>query len=46
MSALGPAVAGDLQRAAVAQNGLGGERGLAQEVPDDLWCELRLDEVI
>ena len=28
MSALGPAVAGDLQRAAVAQNGLGGERRL------------------
>ena len=33
--AVRPAVAGDLERAAVAQDGLGREGGLAQEVPDD-----------
>ena len=43
--ALAPAVAGDLEGAAVAQDGLRGERRLAQQVPDDLGRELRLDEV-
>ena len=42
---LGPAVAGDLQRRPVAQNWLGGERGLAQQVTDDARSELRLDQV-
>ena len=41
-----PAVAGDLEGAAVAQDGLGGEGRLAQQVPDDFRGELGLDEVV
>ena len=43
--AFGPAVAADLERAAVAQDGLAGERGLAQDVPDHHRSELCLDQV-
>ena len=43
---LRPAVAGDLESAAVAQDGLGGEGGLTQQVSDHLRGELRLDEVV
>ena len=41
----GPAVAADLERAAVAQDGLAGERGLAEQVPDHDGSELRLNQV-
>ena len=40
--ALGPAVAGDLEGAAVAQDGLGGEGGLAQEASNHPRYELLL----
>ena len=43
--AFGPAVAGYLQGRAVAQDGLAGERGLAQDVPDHHRSELCLDQV-
>ena len=43
--ALGPAVTGDLQGAAVAQDGLGGEGRLAEQVPDDVGGELGLGQV-
>ena len=41
-----PAVAGYLQGASVAQDRLGGEGALAQEVADNLRGELGLDEVV
>ena len=41
-----PAVAADLQRRAVAQYGLGGERRLAEQIADDHWGELGLDQVV
>ena len=43
--ALGPAVTGDLQGAAVAQDGLGGEGRLAEQVSDDVGGELGLGQV-
>ena len=43
--ALGPAVAADLQRRPVAQNGLAGERRLAQQIADQHGGELGLDQV-
>ena len=43
--ALRPTVAGDLEGAAVAQDGLGGERGLAQQVADAIGGALRLHQI-
>ena len=43
--ALSPAVAAELQSAAVAQDGLAGERGLAQQVANDHRSELGLNQV-
>ena len=43
--ALRPTVAGDLEGAAVAQDGLGGERGLAQQVADAVGGALRLHQI-
>ena len=41
----GPAVAGDLEGGAVPQDGLAGQRGLAEQVPDDVRSELGLRQV-
>ena len=43
--ALSPAVAAELQSAAVAQDGLAGERGLAQQVANDHGSEVGLNQV-
>ena len=43
--AFGPAVGADLQRRAVAQDGLGGERALAEQVPDHHRGALGQDQV-
>ena len=43
--ALSPAVAAKLQSAAVAQDGLAGERGLAQQVANDHGSELGLNQI-